>query len=180
MAFFSLISWRNCLSTLLLENTEQPLDVCILKSLACPLSFLNFTIWIKSPCSWNIYVQGQGPQDFGWMCVCFCCGYAVWQKIKNSQGDISLNWGHKRPRTSPSCVHMRRWVCARRRVIWKVTAGWVCLLFSVHLQPIKRQDWQICPPPSPPFLLSSTPAASLCPCFLSSSLVSFSFLFLLP
>lgn len=164
--FFSLISCRKCLSTLLLENTKQPLDVCILKSPACMVSFLNFTIWIINAYSWSIYVQGDVPG----FCVCTCmcmyvciCGiYAVWhfKKKKKSQGDISLNGGQKRDAHLPLCVCMRRWVFVRRGVIWKVTAGWVCLLFSVHLQPIKRQDWQICspfflPPPHLPLLVSS-------------------------
>lgn len=63
-------------------------------------------------------------------------------------------------------------VFVRRRVIWKVTAGWVSLLFSVHPQPIKRHDWQIysssSSSPTPPrVLLSFTPP--LCLLFIPSS-----------
>lgn len=75
-----------------------------------------------------------------------------------------------------ACVCAGRWVFVRRGVIWKVTAGWVCLLFSVQLQPIKRQDWQIysssfssSPTPSC-VLLSFPPPPPLCLLFILSSL----------
>lgn len=67
-----------------------------------------------------------------------------------------------------------RWVFVCRRVIWKVKAGWVCLLFSVHLQPIKRQDWQIfsssfSPSPTPARASSSLSPPPLCRLFILSS-----------
>lgn len=114
---------------------------------------------------WIAYVLGFGP---GCACVCVCvCGIcAVWffmKRIPRWHFFEESAW-----KAAPSCAG--RWTFMRRRVIWKVTVGWVCLLFSVHLQPIKRQDWQISPPtlltyPSFLFLFVSP----LYPLLLSSS-----------
>ena len=126
------------------------------------------------------------------VCVCVCvCARVLWYLcclvlLKESQGDISLNGVHKRLHTFLVCVRVGRWVFVWGRVIWKVTAGWVCLLFSVHLQPIKRQDWQTCSSSSA-FSTSSSSSSTIPACvllsfppFSVSSLSSFTFLFLLP
>ena len=103
------------------------------------------------------------------LCLWYLCFLAL---LKESQGDISLNRAHKGPGTSLCAfLFVGRWVFVRQKVIRKVTAGWVCLLFSVHFHPIKRQDWQICSSSFsssltlPCVLLSFLSSLPLCPFF---------------